>query len=136
MSSTYGTLTTELLDELASYVGISNLITDIERIDHYSHDETSKEEYAHMPSAVLTPTTTEQVAQIMALAYREMIPVTPRGAGSGLSGGAIPLYGGLVLSLEKMNKVLEIDEANLTVTAEAGIVTNELNEQLKSRGLF
>ena len=136
MSNNYTVITKELLDELASIVGSANLITDIERIEHYSHDETSKEEYAHMPSAVLTPTTTEQVAQIMALAFRETIPVTPRGAGSGLSGGAIPLYGGIVLSLEKMNKVLEIDEANLTVTAEAGIVTNELNEQLKSRGLF
>jgi glycolate oxidase len=85
---------------------------------------------------VLTPISTEQISEVMKVADRYTIPVTPRGAGSGLSGGAIPIHGGIVLSVEKMNKVLEIDEANLTVTAEAGIVTNELNEQLKRTGLF
>jgi glycolate oxidase len=72
----------------------------------------------------------------MKLADKHRIPVTPRGAGSGLSGGAIPIYGGIVLSVEKMNSIVEIDEANLTVTAQAGIVTNELNNHLKELGLF
>ena len=136
MNSIYGVVTRELFGELEAIVGKSNLLTDLERMENYSHDETSKEEYAHSPEVVITPTSADQIAAVMKLATRERIPVTPRGAGSGLSGGAIPLFGGIVLSVEKMNKVLEIDEANLTVTAEAGIVTNELNEQLKSRGLF
>ncbi|ADY12326.1 FAD-binding oxidoreductase [Sphaerochaeta globosa] len=136
MKYQYGTVTKALVGELQAIVGKPNLMIDLERIENYSHDETSKEEYAHTPDLVLTPTSALQIAAIMKLATRERIPVTPRGAGSGLSGGAIPLFGGIVLSVEKMNKVLEIDEANLTVTAEAGIVTNELNEQLKSRGLF
>ena len=136
MNSIYGVVTRELVGELEAIVGKSNLLTDLERMENYSHDETSKEEYAHSPEVVITPTSADQIAAVMKLATRERIPVTPRGAGSGLSGGAIPLFGGIVLSVEKMNKVLEIDEANLTVTAEAGIVTNELNEQLKSRGLF
>ncbi len=136
MSTSYTRITKEIVSELEQIVGSRNLITDLEKMEHYSHDETSVEEYAHMPEVVLTPTTVEQVAAVMKLASKHVIPVTPRGAGSGLSGGAIPLFGGIVLSLEKMNSVLEIDEANLTVTAEAGIVTNELNEHLKDKGLF
>jgi len=136
MNNAYGIVTKEIVDELKAIVGAANLLTDLERIENYSHDETSKEEYAHTPEVVLTPVSAGQIASVMKLATRYRIPVTPRGAGSGLSGGAIPLFGGIVLSVEKMNKVLEIDEANLTVTAETGIVTNELNEQLKSRGLF
>ncbi len=136
MNNIYNPITTDILQQLKDIVGPVNVLTDEERIENYSHDETSKEEYAHMPEVVLTPTNAEQIASIMKIASKHTIPVTPRGAGSGLSGGAIPLFGGIVLSVEKMNKILEIDEANLTVTAEAGIVTNELNEHLKSRGLF
>lgn len=136
MSISYTRLSKVMLQELEHIVGSRNMMTELEKMEHYSHDETSVEEYAHMPEVVLTPTTVEQVASIMRLATEYVIPVTPRGAGSGLSGGAIPLFGGIVLSLEKMNRVLEIDEANLTVTAEAGIVTNELNEHLKDKGLF
>ena len=70
------------------------------------------------------------------LANRQRLPLTPRGAGSGLSGGAIPVFGGIVLSLEKMNKVIEIDYANMTMTVETGIVTNEINNLVKEKGLF
>lgn len=136
MNAAYEIVTKEIAGELEAIVGKANLLTDLERIENYSHDETSKEEYARNPEVVLTPVSAQQIAAVMRVATRERIPVTPRGAGSGLSGGAIPVFGGIVLSVEKMNKVLEIDEANLTVTAQAGIVTNELNEQLKSRGLF
>jgi len=136
MKSIYTRLTHDILKDLEQIVGARNMITDQEKMEHYSHDETSVSEYAHMPEVVLTPTTVEQVASIMKLASRHVIPVTPRGAGSGLSGGAIPLFGGIVLSLEKMNRVLELDEANLTVKAEAGIVTNNLNEQIQDTGLF
>ncbi|MCK9548751.1 MAG: FAD-binding oxidoreductase [Sphaerochaeta sp.] len=133
---TYTPITDHIIEKLISICSPSNVITDGERMESYSHDETSKEQFSAMPEVVVTPSTTEQVAQIMRLADRLTIPVTPRGAGSGLSGGAIPLYGGIVLSLEKMNRIIEIDEENLTVTAEAGIVTNELNERLKDAGLF
>lgn len=132
----YGTLNPSLLAALTSIVGPQNVVVDKQRMEAYAHDETSREEYGHLPDVVLTPNTTEQIASIMRIAHASRIPVTPRGAGSGLSGGAIPVYGGIVLSVEKMNRILEIDEANLTVTAEAGIVTNELNERLKSYGLF
>lgn len=102
----------------------------------YSHDETPADQYGVMPGVVVTPTTTEQVAELVKLANRRMIPVTPRGAGSGLSGGAIPIYGGMLLSVEKMNKVLEIDYANMMIVVEPGLVTNEINGLVSDHGLF
>jgi glycolate oxidase len=134
--NTYSKVTPAIVDELSVIVGRYNLISDVDRMENYGHDETSKEEYGHMPEVVVTPQSAEQIAEIMKLATIYHIPVTPRGAGSGLSGGAIPLFGGIVLSVEKMNKVLEIDEKNLTVTAEAGIITNELNNQVIKHKLF
>ncbi len=133
---TYNKLDPAALDELRAIVGPANLIVDEERMEAYSHDETSAAEYGRMPEAVVTPTSTAEVAAVVRLANRLRVPVTPRGAGSGLSGGAIPTLGGIVLSLEKMNRVLEIDYANMTMTVETGIVTNEINALVKDRGLF
>ena len=132
----YGKVTDAIVAELKALLGANNVIADAERMEAYSHDETSAEEYGHMPEVVVTPTSTVQVAEVVKLANRATLPVTPRGAGSGLSGGAIPVYGGIVLSLEKMNKVIEIDYANMTMTVETGIVTNEINNLIKERGLF
>ena len=82
MNNAYGIVTKEIVDELKAIVGAANLLTDLERIENYSHDETSKEEYAHTPEVVLTPVSAGQIASIMKLATRYRIPVTPRGAGS------------------------------------------------------
>ena len=136
MSTSYGPITPQVVESLIQIVSGKNVIVGGERLERYSHDETDIQEYGHLPDIVLTPENTQQVSRIMKVASLHTIPVTPRGAGSGLSGGAIPVYGGIVISLEKMNRILEIDEENLTVTAEAGIITNELNERLKSRKLF
>ena len=132
----YSHLDTKIIDELVRIAGERNVLLDPSRIEAFSHDETSKEEYGHMPDVVVTPQSTEAVAEIVKLANQAHIPVTPRGAGSGLSGGAIPVYGGIVLSLEKMNRVREIDYDNLTMTVETGIVTNEINNLVKDKGLF
>ncbi|MCX8013793.1 MAG: FAD-binding oxidoreductase, partial [Rectinema sp.] len=132
----YNPLTPAILEELAAIVGPRNYSIDPAKLEACSHDETSRDEYAHMPDVVVTPERTEHVAGVVQLANRYHIPITPRGAGSGLSGGAIPVYGGIVLSLEKMNKVREIDYDNLTMTVEAGIVTNEINNLVKEHGLF
>ncbi|MFA6504937.1 MAG: FAD-linked oxidase C-terminal domain-containing protein, partial [Treponemataceae bacterium] len=99
-------------------------------------DETSAEEYGHMPEAVVLATTTAQVAEIVKLANRRHIPITPRGAGSGLSGGAIPQFGGILISLEKMNKVIELDIDNMVIVVEAGMVTNDLANLVQEKGLF
>ncbi|MDR0497034.1 MAG: FAD-binding protein, partial [Treponema sp.] len=93
-------------------------------------------EYGRYPEAVVLPGSTEEAAAIVKLANRELIPVTPRGAGSGLSGGAIPEYGGIVVSLEKMNRLIEIDRENMAAVVEAGMVTNDFAKAVEEQGLF
>ncbi|MBL8966222.1 MAG: FAD-binding oxidoreductase [Spirochaetaceae bacterium] len=133
----FAPITDRIADELSRIVGPKNLIfRDAERLEPYSHDETAEREYAAMPEAVVKPGSTAEVSRIMALASRERIPVTPRGAGSGLSGGCVPQFGGVVLSLERMNRILELDLDNLVVVAQPGVVTNTINEALKKDGLM
>ncbi len=132
----YSTVTPAIVEELKKIAGQKNVLVDEEKMEAYSHDETSAEEYGHMPEVVVTPTKTEEVAEIVKLANRENIPVTPRGAGSGLSGGAIPIFGGILLSVEKMNKIIEVDFENMVVTAEAGVVTNDIITLVKEQNLF
>ena len=100
----------------------------------YSHDET--EDLSILPSVVLKPESTEEVSKIMRYCHSNKICVTPSGARTGLSGGAIPLFGGVALSLEKMAKIISIDENNLQVTTEPGVITQVLQEAVKEKGLF
>jgi glycolate oxidase len=89
-----------------------------------------------MPDVVVKPRDAEEVAQIVRLANRRMIPVTPRGAGSGYSGGAVPMRGGILLSVERMNRILEVDADNMMVVVEPGVVTNQINERVAPLGLW
>ena len=132
----YNPVTEEILAELREIVGEKNVLTDEDKIEAYSHDETPAEQYAHMPEVVLTPNTAEEIAAVMKLANRELIPVTPSGARSGLSGGAIPDHGGIVVSVENMDEVIEIDYDNLMMVLEPGVVMNSVNEMLEESGLF
>lgn len=132
----YNPVTDEILAELREIVGDKNVMTDEEKIEAYSHDETPAEQYAHMPEVVLTPNTAEEIAAVMKLANRELIPVTPSGARSGLSGGAIPEHGGIVVSVENMDEVIEIDYDNLMMVLEPGVIMNSVNEMLEDSGLF
>jgi glycolate oxidase len=132
----YAPVTGDIIGELRRIVGVKNVLVDEEKLEAYSHDETNAEEYGHMPEAVVLPETTAQVAEVVKLANRERIPITPRGAGSGLSGGAIPQFGGILISLEKMNKFLELDVDNMVAVVEAGMVTNDLAVYVQERGLF
>ncbi|MDR2519349.1 MAG: FAD-binding oxidoreductase, partial [Spirochaetaceae bacterium] len=136
MASTYNRVTPEVVNALKNIVGKGSVFTDEDKLEAYSHDETDAEEYGHAPEAVVLPGSTAQVAQVVRLANKELIPITPRGAGSGLSGGAIPEQGGIVISLEKMNKLLELDKANMVAVVEAGIVTNDLANTVQAEGLF
>ncbi|SHJ36710.1 glycolate oxidase [Dethiosulfatibacter aminovorans DSM 17477] len=131
----YNPITKEILEELTGILGAKNVIVDKEKMENYSHDETPKE-YAHMPDVVITPRTAEEISEVVKLANRHLIPITPRGAGSGLSGGAIPTFGGILLSIEKMNKVIEVDYDNMMIVVEPGLVTNEINAIVDERGLF
>lgn len=132
----YGEVTPEIIRELEGIAGPRNVIYDEERMQPYSHDETPAEQFSHMPGVVVKPINTQQIVKIVKLAVEHLIPVTPRGAGTGLSGGAIPIYGGILLSVEKMNKVIEIDYANMMITVESGLLTNEINELVADQGLF
>lgn len=134
---TYGKVTEEIARELRGIVGERNVIFgDRGALEAFSHDEVAEKSYHHFPEAVVRPGTTEEVAAVMRLANERLVPVTPRGAGSGLSGGAIPVRGGIVLSLERMNRIVEVDLENMMVVVEPGVVTNEINEVLKPHGLF
>jgi glycolate oxidase len=133
----YHPVTPRIAAMLRRLVGEKHVIYgDAEKLEPFSHDEVAEKEYAHMPEAVVRPATPEQIAKIMKLANRERIPVTPRGAGSGLSGGAVPARGGIVLLCDRMNRILDIDRANMMITVEPGVVTNEINEVLRGTGLF
>ncbi|NIA10852.1 MAG: FAD-binding protein [Nitrospiraceae bacterium] len=134
--SKYGEVTSKIVARLKQIVGERNVIYgDADQLESYSHDETGGL-YTAMPNVVVKPTSTEQVSEVMKLANREKIPVTPRGAGSGLAGGAIPLYGGIVLSCEKMDRILEIDKVNLVAVVEPGVITNDLCRRAAEEGLF
>ena len=132
----YNPVDEKTVSDLRRIVGDRWVITDQDKLEEYSHDETPKEQYARMPEVVVKPGDTQEVSQIVKLANIRLIPITPRGAGSGLSGGAIPQYGGIVMSMERMNRILEIDRANLMMVLEPGVVTNDVNEKIRDEGLF
>ena len=132
----YTKLTDQLIEELRGIVGKGNVVVNEEKLEAYSHDETDAHEYGHMPEAAVLPASADEIAAIVKLANRERIPITPRGAGSGLSGGAIPEYGGIVISLERMNRLIEIDRENMAAVVEAGMVTNDFAKAVEEQGLF
>ena len=137
MSTQYNPITPEIVKELGRIIGERHVISDDpDQLERYSHDEISDAHYAHMPEVVVKPEKTAEISEILKLANRRKIPVTPRGAGSGLSGGAVPLFGGILLSLERMNAVLDLDRSNLTMTVEAGMITSQINEKLAEYDLF
>ncbi|MEK9137570.1 MAG: FAD-binding protein, partial [Bacteroidota bacterium] len=130
----YTQLTPDLIGKLASIVGAENLLADEESRNIYSKDET--EDLVFLPEVVLKPTSTLQISEILELANEYRVPVTPRGGGTGLSGGALPVHGGICLSMEKFNRILEIDEKNFQAVVEPGVITQKFQEELENRGLF
>lgn len=126
----------KILSRLEEIVGTRYVLTDAEKMEPYAHDETPTHSSHHSPEVVVFPGSTEEIAALVRLANQERIPITPRGAGSGLSGGAIPVFGGMVLSLERMNRILQIDTENMVAVLEPGVIPNELNKELQEFGLF
>lgn len=129
-----GLLTTEHLESFKKIVGEAYVLADEENLLHYGHDET--EQLSYPPEVVLRPRTTEEIAAVLKICNEDRIPVTPRGAGTGLSGGALPHLGGVLLSTDRMNSILQIDERNLQVTTEPGVITEVLQNAVKEKGLF
>ncbi|MCW3120430.1 MAG: FAD-binding protein [Chitinophagaceae bacterium] len=127
-------ITPRLSDSFKKIVGEQFVFTDHESLQHYSHDET--ETLSYLPSVVIKPRTAKEISLILEICNKEKIPVTPRGAGTGLSGGALPHLGGVLLSTERMNSILAIDERNGQVTTEPGVITEVLQDAVKAKGLF
>jgi glycolate oxidase len=127
-------ITTEILAQIKSIVGAEYVFTDEESFEKYGRDETEKLHYS--PAVVVKPRTPQEIAALMQLANKHLIPVTPRGAGTGLTGGALPHLGGLVIAMERFNSILDIDERNLQVTTEPGVITEVLQNAVKEKGLF
>ena len=124
----------ELIDQLRTIAGVAHVVTEAAALQAYSHDET--EELSYLPNVVVKPRTAQEISSILRLCNEHRIPVTPRGAGTGLSGGALPQLGGVLISTERMNSILAIDERNGQVTTEPGVITEVLQNAVKEKGLF
>ena len=124
----------DCLHQFKKIVGDNFVFVDEETLNNYAHDET--ENLHFLPDTVLKPKTTEEISAILKICNEHKIPVTPRGAGTGLSGGALPNLGGVLLSTERLNSILNIDERNLQVIVEPGVITEVLQNAVKEKGLF
>jgi glycolate oxidase len=133
-SARYGRVTRPVLDRLFGILGEKGLLADEDAISVYSHDYT--EDLRFPPECVVKPASAAEVADVLRLASRERIPVTPCGARTGLSGGSLCIFGGIALSLERMNAVKEIDERNFMAVVEPGVITAVLQEAVERRGLY
>ena len=122
------------IDQMRRIVGKDNVLTSKEELIVYSYDATSL--WSHMPDVVVLPVSAEQVSGILKLANDNEIPVTPRGGGTNVSGGSIPIKGGIVLCTTRMNRIIEINRANLHATVEPGVILLDLNVALAREGLF
>ncbi|MFN3754190.1 FAD-binding oxidoreductase [Flavobacterium sp.] len=127
-------LNPEIIQKLTAIVGETFIFTDQETRNHYGHDET--EDYVFPPSVVVKPANAQEIAAILKVANDYKIPTTPIGARTGLSGGALSIYEGIGLSMERLNKIIEIDEQNLQVTVEPAVITQVLREAVAEKGLF
>jgi glycolate oxidase len=123
-----------LIGEFEKIVGKENVLTSKEALKAYSYDGTSS--WVHEPDLVVFPTNSKQISEILKIANAEKIPVTPRGGGTNVSGGSVPIQGGIVLCTTRMNQILKIDKENLTATVEPGVVLQDLTMRLAKEGLF
>lgn len=124
----------DILEQFKAIVGKSFVIVDENLLQSYAHDET--EELLYLPQVALRPRTAAEISQIMKICNQHKLAVTPRGAGTGLSGGALPHLGGVLIATDRLNTIIEIDERNLQVTTEPGVITEILQNAVKEKGLF
>jgi glycolate oxidase len=127
-------LSNDIVEKLSKIVGPGGVLTSRTDLKTYCYDGTTN--WFGMPDIVVFPTTTEQISAIMKLASDGGIAVTVRGAGTCLSGGPVPVEGGIVLCTTRMNRIIGIDSENFTVTVEVGVVLNDLNQELGKKKLF
>jgi glycolate oxidase len=134
ISPTPSTIAAKVIESFQLAIGAEFVLVDEASKEDYAHDKT--EDYFFMPQVVVKPGTVEEVSALLRICNNHKIPVTPRGAGTGLSGGALPTHQGVVLSMERFNKILNIDELNLQATVEPGVITEVFQNAVKEKGLF
>src|ERR1017187_6857525 len=130
----YNKATPNIITLLQSIVGNQHVYFDEENLKHYAHDET--EDLHFFPEVVVKPRTNQEISELLILCNKENISATPRGAGTGLSGGALPVYGGVILAMERFNSILAIDERNLQATVEPGVINQVFQDAVIEKGLF
>jgi glycolate oxidase len=130
----FNKITPAHIEKFQSIVGEKYVFADTENLDKYSHDET--EDLKFQPEVVIKPRTAEEISAILKICNTGRIPATPRGAGTGLSGGALPVFGGVIISMERFNSILEIDERNLQATVEPGVINQVFQDAVIEKGLF
>jgi len=129
----YSPITPEILSEIKKAAGLNAVVLDPEKLCEFGKDAG---EDTYLPELVVEATSSQQVSDLLRLAHRYSFPVTPRGLGTGLNGGAVPLFGGVVLTLAKMNRILSIEKDNLIAVVEPGVITLDLQNAVKKEGLF
>lgn len=134
ITENYSKVSSIIFKELEAIVGNENISSDKEQLEKYGQDHT--EDFIFLADVIVKPQTVEQISAIAKLCNDNKIPLTTRGAGTGLSGGALPVKGGVLLSMEKFNKILNIDERNLQATVEPGVINYIFQEEVKKLGLF
>ena len=132
----FNKVSAELLDELKQVLGEKGVTVDPEKLQTYQTDEEGNPYWFRTPEVVVFPKTTEEVAAVIKLANKYLVPITPRAAGSGVACGAIPVYHGIVMELDKMDKILKIDEDNLYAVVQTGVRTSVIQQECKQRGLL
>ncbi len=135
MNYWYGKVTDQTIEELIAIFGGDNVFTKKDEIEAYSCDEMPLAKH-HIPQVVVKPINVQSITRLMRLANEKRIPITPRGAGTGLSGGCIPIYGGILLSLERMNKIIEIDQENFVAVVEPGVTLSDLCNHVEQQGFY
>jgi glycolate oxidase len=130
----FGQVTPRILGELRAIVGSEHVLTDEESRGVYSQDET--EDFRFPPDVVVKPANSDQVSRILALAHDQRVPVTPRAGGTGLSGGALAVHGGICLSMERFNRIIEIDTKNQQAVVEPGVITEKFQNEVEALGLY
>ena len=127
-------LTEQIIEDLRSIVGETYASTEKELLIRCASDET--EDHVFLPEVVVGPANTSEVSEVLRLCNEHEIPVTPRGGGTGLSGGALPVNAGVVMLMDRFDRIIDIDEANLQATVEPGVITEVFQEAVKEKGLF
>jgi len=130
----FNKVTPEIISKLKEISGNEFVFIDADSIQNYSHDYT--EDFSFPPEVIVKPANTKEVAEILKLANEFKVSVVPRGGGTGLSGGALPLFGGICISMERFKKIIEIDEENFQAVVEPGVITQIFQEGCEKRGLF